>query len=364
MRVGIVLHPFGNSAKGLEQYIFESTRSLIESSKDPSSFTVFVKGNPDTTGLPEGVRIVTIPHVFYWQFYLMRHYTSCDVFVFFTESAPLFLWRKSVIVFFDAAYYHFGDTSFFARIQRSFLALWRGWMMRLSRHVVTISEASKNDLVKIFSVPKDHVSVIYPGFKSLYDDVVEKTEQNREPYFMYIGPIKERKNVLGIVNAFLLFKTDTGLPHTLFLVGRKSKGAYEEKVDACIEESEYKDAIIYKTNVSDADLGEVYRNATALVFPSLLEGFGLPVLEALSCNCMVITSSTTSTKEALGDAGMLVDPKSEHEIAVAMTRVAEGVYDRALFIENAKRQSTFFTWEKSGEAWNRVLRKSANLENT
>lgn len=364
MRVGIVLHPFGNSAKGLEQYIFESTRSLIEVSDNSSAFTIFVKGNPDTSGLPEGVHIVTIPHVFYWQLYLLKHYTACDVFVFFTESAPLFLWRKSIIVFFDAAYYYFGGDSILSRIQRTCLVLWRGWMMRLSRHVVTISEASKNDLVEIFSVPNTQVSVIYPGFKSFQNEGLHTLDTNHELYFMYIGPVKERKNVLRIVGAFEIFKKDTGLPHKLFLVGRKSKGIYEEKVDARIEESVYKDAIVYKTNVSDADLGEVYRNATALVFPSLLEGFGLPILEALSSNCMVITSSTTSTKEAIGNAGVLVDPKNEHEIATAMTRVALGEYDRALFIENAKRQSSFFTWEKSGEAWNRVLHKSANLENT
>ncbi len=360
MRVGIVLHPFGNSAKGLEQYIFESTRSLIEASDNPASFTVFVKGNPDTSGLPEGVRVVHLPSVFYWQLYLLRYYFSCDVFVFFTESSPIFLWRKSIIVFFDAAYYYFGETSILSRVHRSFLVLWRSWMMRLSRHVVTISEASKNDLVEIFSVPKNQVSVIYPGFKSLETETIHTVDTNREQYFMYIGPVKERKNVLRIVAAFEIFKTDTGLPHKLFLVGRKSKGAYEEKVDARIEQSVYKNEIIYKTNVSDAELGDVYRNATALVFPSLLEGFGLPVLEALSSDCMVITSSTTSTKEALGNVGMLVDPKDEHAIATAMAQVARGEYDRALFVENAKKQAQFFTWEKSGNEWNSVLKKSAD----
>jgi glycosyltransferase involved in cell wall biosynthesis len=360
MRVGIVLHPFGNSAKGLEQYIFESTRSLIEASDNTTAFTVFVKGNPDTSGLPEGITIVHIPSVFYWHLYLLKHYASCDVFVFFTEASPIFLWRKSIIVFFDAAYYYFGETSILSRIQRSFLVLWRSWMMRFSRHVVTISEASKKDLVEIFSVPKNQVSVIHPGFKALQTETIHTVDTNREQYFMYIGPVKERKNVLRIVGAFEIFKTDTGISHKLFLVGRKSKGVYEEKVDARIQHSVYKDEIIYKTNVSDADLGEVYRNATALVFPSLLEGFGLPVLEALSCNCMVITSSTTSTKEALGEVGILVDPKNEREIATAMILIARGEYDKTLFAQNAKKHAQSFTWEKSGNEWNSVLKKSAD----
>jgi len=112
MHIGIVLHPFGNSTKGLEQYIFETTNSILRESKDRVEFTVFVKGAPDTSSLPSGIRVVQLPNVFFWNLGLLSWYKTCDVFVFFTESAPIFLWKKSVIVFFDAAYYYFGSQSF------------------------------------------------------------------------------------------------------------------------------------------------------------------------------------------------------------------------------------------------------------
>ncbi len=172
---------------------------------------------------------------------------------------------------------------------------------------------------------------------------------------MYIGPVKERKNVFRIVEAFNIFKEKTKAPHKLFLVGRKSKGEYEAKVSALIETSPYKDVIVFKTMVSDEVLPDVYKNAEALVFPSLLEGFGLPVLEALSLGCMVITSKSTSTKEALGDAGILVDPINSAEIAEAMMVVSNQAYNRDVFLRNASQQCTKFSWKKSGQGWKELL---------
>lgn len=352
--IGIVLHPFGDSAKGLEQYVYETTCAFLRASKKGVTFTVFVKGNPDTSLLPRGTTVVSLPNAFYWNLYLLPWYRVCDVFVFFTESAPLFLWKKSVVVFLDSAYYYFGSQTLSARVERKILVWWRTRMMQSARHVVAISEASKRDLVENFSVPSLQVSVIYPGFKvdALQDISVESSSA---PFFMYVGPMKERKNVLRIVEAYIEFRRATNFEHILYLVGRQSSGAYASSVLKRIEESAYKDSIVFKTSVGDTELYELYKTATALVFSSLLEGFGLPILEALSCSCMVITSSTTSTKEVLGDAGILVDPHSVEEISDAMIQVARGDYDREAFKIKAKAQVSKFSWEKSGNEWQSLI---------
>lgn len=354
MHIGIVLHPFGDSAKGLEQYIYETTCAILRASSKEITFTVFMKGNPDTSRFGNGVTIVNLPDTIFWKFALFKWSKTCDIFVFFTESAPVFLWRKSVIVFLDAAYYYFYGASVGARIQRDILVWWRAHMMRTSQHVVTISEASKKDLIEKFSVPAEHISVIYPGFKV---DVVTDVHVLAPdiPFFIYIGPMKERKNVLRIVEAYIKFRDTTNFEHSLYLVGRESSGAYASSVLKRIEENAYKDSIIFKTLVDDTELYKLYKTTTALVFPSLLEGFGLPILEALSCNCMVITSSTTSTKEVLGDTGILVDPHSVEEISDAMILVAHGDYDKEAFKIQAKAQVPKFSWEKSGNEWNMLL---------
>ncbi len=358
MRIGIVLHPFGDSAKGLEQYIFETTHAIIQESHEVTDFIVFVKGNPDTSGLPKGITVVHLPDAFYWHIALLRWYTRCDTFIFFTEAAPLFLWKKSIIVFFDAAYYYFGKKSLFARAQRTFLVWWRSAMMQSAWHVVAISEASKRDLVEKFNVPSNQVTVIYPGFKTFEGLEQTHTSAPLKPFFMYVGPMKERKNVLRIVEAYIEFRRTSTYTHELYLVGRPTKGVYESTVLKCISESEYRDSIILKTDIDDTSLYTLYKTTTALVYPSLLEGFGLPILEALSVGCMVITSSTTSTKEVVGDAGFLVNPCSIEEIAEAMTRVGHDDYPRGEFIENATKQCTKFSWKKSGQGWHIIIQQN------
>ncbi len=358
MRIGIVLHPFGNSTKGLEQYIIETTRAIIDESKNKNSYTVFVKGNPDTSMIPSEATIIKLPDVCYWHLYLLWWYRACDTFVFFTEVAPLFLWKKSIVVFFDAAYYYFGSRNPFARIRKTFLILWRKWMFRNLQHIVAISEASKRDLVEKFKVPIAQITVIYPGFKTpLVHTLEENIGIHKKPFFMYVGPIKERKNVLRIVEAYIEFRRTTHFNHELYLVGRQSNGTYESKVRACIESGEYKNSIVSMTHIDDVGLYTLYRNATALVYPSLLEGFGLPILEALSVGCVVISSNTTSTSEVLGNSGFLVNPNSTTEIAHAMVRVAEGDYDKERSIHEGILQCRSFSWEKSAKEWESVFLK-------
>ena len=365
MHIGIVLHPFGDSAKGLEQYVYETTRSIIEGSKDKTTFTVFVKGNPDVSGLPKGTTVIHFPDVFYWHLYFVAWYKKCDAFVFFTESAPLFLWRESIIVFFDAAYFYFGSHTLYGRIQRKVLVWWRKNMMRSARHVVAISEASKRDLVEKYQVPHNHVTVIYPGFKALNTGLMNGGAKTPpQPFFMYIGPMKERKNVLRIVEAYIAFRKTTRFTHHLYLVGRKTEGAYESSIRTCIKESGYADSIFFKTDVDDTALEELYTTTTALVYPSLLEGFGLPILEALSCGAIVITSKTTSTCEVLGDAGILVDPYSVEEIQNAMVQIAEGNYDAEKCKKEGEAQCQRFSWAKSAEEWRELFLDGAIIKGT
>ncbi|MCF7815435.1 MAG: glycosyltransferase family 4 protein [Candidatus Pacebacteria bacterium] len=357
MHVGIVLHPFGNSSKGLEQYVFESTKAILEKSVGDITVTVFVKGDSDTSSLPAGTPVIKLPDSIFWNLFLIPWYRKCDTFIFFTESAPFFLWKKSIIVFLDAAYYHFVESTFFSKIKRIFLAWWRKHMMLAAQHVVTISEASKKDLLDIFKIQDQHVSVIYPGFKSLKYSKNTITLVNEKTYFMYVGPMKERKNVVAIVEAYIRFHEMTDFNHQLILVGRKSSGTYADKVNKLVEKSIYRDSIIFKTSVNDEELQEMYTQAAALVYPSLLEGFGLPILEALSCGCMVITSNTTSTKEVVGKAGFLVNPHEVYEIADAMAHVANYDYDEEEFKVAAREQCDKFSWEKSGVEWCKILRE-------
>lgn len=356
MRIGIVLHPFGNATKGLEQHIFDGTCAIIEESADDTEFIVFVKGCPSTRGLPSKATIVNLPNNAFWKLPLFLWINKLDLFVFYTESAPFYLWKKSIVVFFDAAYYYFGSTSMLLGFYREVLIWWRKLMLSNAYHVVTHALTSKRDLVERLSIDEKNITVIYPGFKPYIRNSEKAVSRPRTPFFLYVGPLKERKNVVAIVEAFITFRNKTNLPHQLYIVGRKQQGVYAEKVLRLATESAYSNSILFKSSVTDTELQDLYSTATALVFPSRLEGFGFPVLEALSAGCMVITSSTTSTGEILGSAGMLVNPEDISEIATMMERSARGEYDRERFLREASLQYKKFSWEKSGREWNTLLK--------
>ncbi len=360
MRIGIIMHPCGNQSKGLEQYVLESTVSIIREADPKTKFTVFVKGYPDTSRIPPGTIVVNLPNTFYWTLHLLLWRSRIDTFVFFTETAPFFLWKKSVIVFFDAAYYYFGSKNLFARIKRRIRIGWRRQMLRAARHVVAISQASKKDLLEKFSIPDSHVSVVYPGFRSLTKPTGTGTHDiaPSRPYFLAVGPMKERKNTLAIVEAFIRLRKTTRHTHSLVFVGRMVGGLYEKRVREVVVASGLRDAIQIKTNVEDDELSSLYTHADALVYPSLLEGFGFPILEALSLGCPVITSVATATEEVAGNAGILVDPHNTEEITDAMIQVAEKKYDREIFLKHAEAQCAQFSWITSGKVWKKIITDS------
>jgi len=145
------------------------------------------------------------------------------------------------------------------------------------------------------------------------------------------------------------------LPHKLIVVG-KGEGEYVTRVLSYIEKHKLRDEVLIRGRVSDEELGHYYRHAEALVFPSFVEGFGFPVLEAFGCGVPVITSTTTSLPEVAGDAGLLVDPKNSLEIAGAMKRIVEDISLRKSLVEKGYLQMKKFSWGKSALIYGSLLK--------
>lgn len=352
MHLGIVLHPFGTHERGLEQYIAETARAIISSSD--ATCTLFVKGTPDTSIFPHTVKVVSLGQGMLWQWNLLWHRKTCDRFLFFTESAPVFLWRKSIVVFLDAAFYYFGVTTMRVRIYRKMRMWWIRFMFLWVSQIVTISYASKRDIVSLFRISEDCIKVIYPGYRRM-NTLVTTAEQNVcAPYFIYVGPFKERKNVARIVDAFIEWKQKNNtLPHMLYLVGRPTKSHYAQEIMYRISHAppEIRTSIVQIKDVTDTELATLYQGATALVFPSLLEGFGLPILEALSVGCPVITSATTSTREVVGIAGIVLNPRSVDDIVNAFHVFATDTERVRIYRKEAYLQAEKFSWKRSGIDW-------------
>jgi glycosyltransferase involved in cell wall biosynthesis len=258
-------------------------------------------------------------------------------------------------------------------------SFWERWYMRVSiwcsvrwaSRVVCVSENTRRDVMALYGVSAEKISVIGEGYnvtrsteygvRSMQNSSAQKDSGSectpysllRAPYFLFIGRIEERKNVGRIIEAFEMFKQETGLPHQLVLAG---KPGYEyEKIQQSAVSSQQSENIIELGYVSEEEKWELLRGAEAFVFPSLCEGFGIPVLEAQSVGTAVITSTTSSLPEVAGDGALLVNPDCVTEIAEAMKRL---VSDKALkdaIIATGKENIKRYSWERCAKEMANVV---------
>lgn len=191
--------------------------------------------------------------------------------------------------------------------------------------IVAISEATKADLVQDFHIKEEKIQVIYQSCDPIFRDFIPEdftpTQDFLLPehYFLYVGSIIPRKDLLSIVEAMALIPESHRLP--LVIVGQGKR--YKQEVEARARALGMMDWLIWKTGVKTADLPWYYYKAQALVYPSWREGFGIPVIESLYCQTPVITTEVSSLPEAAGPGGILVAPKSPEALAAAMQRMLD-----------------------------------------
>ncbi|GEP97859.1 glycosyltransferase family 4 protein [Chitinophaga cymbidii] len=228
---------------------------------------------------------------------------------------------------------------------------------RQADQVIAISEQTKQDLIEFYHIPAERITVAYqscdPSFMQLHSKEAISGMLARynlpQQYFLYVGSVIERKNLLGITKAMALLKGKLDLPLVVLGDGRK----YKEEVKSYLRATGLAEKVIWLNETGRfafEDLPALYQGAAALLYPSVFEGFGIPILEALWCRTPVITSQGSCFLETGGDAAFYVDPYQPATIAEAMERVvadpalAEGMRERG--VAHAQR----FTVEKCAAA--------------
>ncbi len=226
----------------------------------------------------------------------------------------------------------------------------------ISRKIIADSESTKSDIAKFFQIDPSKIEVIYLAadniFKKLSEkekdiDVLKKYKINKK-YILSVGTIEPRKNFITLIKAFDHIKQrNTAYDYKLVIVGRtgwKSEAAYLER-----EKSPYREDILFTGRVPDDDLVQIYNQAELFVYPSLFEGFGLPILEAMSCGLPVIASDTSSLKEVTGDAGILVPPGDDIELQNQILNILENKEIKEKLKEKSLIQAKKFSWEKTAQ---------------
>lgn len=220
--------------------------------------------------------------------------------------------------------------------------------------IIAISESTKRDIVKFYDIPPEKIFVTYLGyeaglFKPETDEVrtagvLTKHGINTE-FVLCVGTLEPRKNLDRLIEAFALFKKQSGAGHKLVITG--AKGWLYDKIFETVSELKLENEVVFTGYVAREDLPSLFSRAGVFVYPSLYEGFGLPPLEAMACGAPVITSNVSSLPEVVGEAGAMVDPYDVQGLAEAISRVLTEESLRREMAAKGIERAKLFSWEKA-----------------
>jgi len=216
--------------------------------------------------------------------------------------------------------------------------------------IATVSEYSKQDIADTYGCNSLKIDVVYNAAKQIFQPLAPTLVTNVKfkwsngcPYFFFVGALQPRKNLNRLLQAFEIFKQHTGSDYKLLIAG--SVLWKTSKIKDTYLQSKYKDDIIFTGRVTDEELSMLMASAFALVFVSVFEGFGVPLVEAMQSNIPVICSNITSMPEIAGDAALLVNPYNIFDIAEKMKVLFENEPLRRELIENGKMQVKKYSWD-------------------
>jgi len=219
--------------------------------------------------------------------------------------------------------------------------------------VIAISHTTRNDLIELMNVSPEKIKVIYNGVNSRFkiiDDIIllEQVSQRYclpKNFLLFVGLFSPRKNIAGILKAFFILKNKYQIPHKLVMVGEKG-WLYRDDLKL-VKSLGLENEVFFPGYIEDKYLPAVYNLADVFVFPSLYEGFGLPVLEAMACGIPVVTSNVSALPEVVGRAGVLVNPCNDEEIASGVYQLLSDKKLASDLVKAGLERSRQFTWQNA-----------------
>ncbi len=340
---------------GTEQYSAQLLEALGRLDRR-NDYVLYVNGKArPPLDLPANFRARLIPFPRLWthaRLSLELAARAPDVLFVPAHVVPL-VHPRSVVTVHGLEYRHFPEA--YPRRTRHYLEWSTRWSARAARRVIVPSAATARDLTAVYGTPPGRIAVVphgyHPRCRPLPPDAVARGLARlgiAPPYILAVGTLQPRKNLARLVDAFAaLAARRPELPHRLVLVGRR--GWLDDPIFAALQRpgSPARGRVQITGYLADDDLPIVYNGATALAFPSLYEGFGLPALEALACGTPVLTSDRSSLPEVVGDAGLTVDPLDTAAITEGLERLVLDAGLRQDLRERGLERATRFSWERA-----------------
>jgi len=229
--------------------------------------------------------------------------------------------------------------------------------------ILTISNFSKKEIIDLYDITPNRIKVAYLGYDSgeyfpQTQDNIDQAKQKyniKSPYLLYVGRLEKKKNIGNIAKAFVLARAGHD---DLKLVLAGAGGNQYDEIKKIIADFKLEQEIILTGYVDQADLPALYSGSLAFIFPTLYEGFGLPILDAMACGTPVIASNTAPHTEVGGEAGIYADPKSPEAISDAIMKVAENDEFRAKVVESGFLRIKEFSWAKTAADIYKIIKSA------
>lgn len=355
MRIGILVLMAGRNAGGPETYEVELIRALLRIDRKNEYFIYCTTSkareaiaveqpNISWRLLQPSARVVSIAVSFPW----LALRDRLDMYHATFTPAPIstrpFVFTMHCISSLVHPEFYKPATAF-----RLNMLLKRG--MAKASHILCVSRTTMQHLEERYHVPPERMSVAYNGVTPGFCLVAPQAARERvtqmigidSPYFLFVGKLQAHKNIVRLIEAFAVFRKETRSQAKLVIAGRPTGNAVNPR--AVARQLGLENEVVQAGYVPHCDLPALYSAARAFVFPSLWEGFGIPLLEAMSCGVPVISSNSTCLPEIAGGAARLFDPYSVQELAEALTEIDSSERERQRLIQLGFARTQEFTWD-------------------
>ncbi len=365
MLIGIdASRAFIKQRTGIEEYSYQVIKHLVGTGHCPvptgTAVVLYTRKNQKIDfDLPENWKIKIINFPYLWtqiglSLELLFH--PVDVLFVPAHTVPFIHSDNTIVTIHGLEYEIMPEAySFWERIYMHFSIK---NSCRWAKKIISVSENTKRDLMRLYKVPEEKIKVVYEGYEDNFS--AQGGSALGGKYLLFIGRLEKRKNILGIIKAFDILKEKYKIPHKLVLAGNFGYG--EKEIKNKIEKSNYKKDIILLGFIGEEEKWQLLKNADVFLFPSFYEGFGLPILEAQSAGVPVIAGNNSSMPEIIGMAEthsvetrliaslrQLADPNNFQEIAEKTYKIISDKNLKEEIIKKGFENVKRFSWEKCAD---------------
>ena len=362
-----------NKLEGIGWFTFEALKRIVQAHPEHSFYFLFDRTFDDSFIFGDNVTPIVIGpqarhpilHYIWFEYAVPKALKKIQPDIFLSPDAYLSLKTncKTLLVIHDLNFEHYPENM--PALVRKYYTYFTPRFARKATRIATVSHFSKSDIVKQYTIDPAKIDVVYDGanekFKPL--SAAEKLSAMKQyaggrDYFVFIGALNPRKNLVNLFRAFDIYRKDANTNAKLVVVGEKMWWTGEIK--STFDQMKFKAEVIFTGRLEMEELYRVVGAALAMTYVSYFEGFGIPIVEAFYAGTPVITSNTTSMPEVAGDAALLVDPFNPQDIAGAMKKLTFDTALRQSLIAKGNQQSQLFSWENTAKNLWKSIEKTLN----